>query len=180
MSETLTEKRERLIKELEAKLSLLKDDGALLRLEEQEKKLLAELEQVRSNIDNYRDALGLSPRSPAGTKMAPPAAKSKNKAAKSNNPTRKNKTLDEKIFQVITAVKPNGGKGMTLEEIAAATSIKKQSLYLLAREAEFAIFFEKQGNKPAYYSVRSKYENATLDSIKAELTVEGSAEPKKN
>jgi hypothetical protein len=178
-SETLTEKRERLIKELESKLSLLKDDGAILRLEEQEKKLMAELEKVRSSIDNYRDALGLPPRAPAGTQMAAPVAKAKAKPV-SNGPKRKNKTQEEKILEIIAAVKPTGGKGMTLEEVEAVTSIKKQSLYILAREAGFEIFFEKQGNKPAYYSVRSKYENATLDTIRAELTPEGAAEPKKN
>ena len=110
-SETLTDKRARLIRELETKLSLLKDDGAILKLEEQEKKLVAELEKVRSGIDSYRDALGLPPRAPAGTQMAPPpAAKPKTKGAAPNNPSRKNKSLEEKILAFIKPVNPTEGK----------------------------------------------------------------------
>lgn len=129
-SETLTDKRARLIRELETKLSLLKDDGAILKLEEQEKKLVAELETVRRGIDSYRDALGLPPRAPAGTQMAPPA-----KAAKPTKPSNGTRgpsgprtKPDDMLAKLVETLKAAGPKGLSVTELADKSGFNYQTV----------------------------------------------------
>ena len=126
-SQTLTDKRARLIQELETKLSLLKDDNAILKLEEQEKKLVAELEKVRSGIDSYRDAMGLPPRAPAGTQMVPPAKAAK-PAKLSTGPRAPRTKPDDMLAKLVGTLKAAGPKGLSVTELADKSGFNYQTV----------------------------------------------------
>ena len=126
-SETLTDKRARLIRELETKLSLLKDDGAILKLEEQEKKLVTELETVRRGIDSYRDALGLPPRAPAGTQMAPPAKAAKLSTGQ-RGPNGPRTKPGDMLAKLVDTLKAAGPEGLSVTELAHKSGVNYQTV----------------------------------------------------
>jgi len=125
--ENLTDKRARLIQELETKLSLLKDDSAILKLEEQEKKLLAELQKVRIGIDSYRDALGLPPRAPAGTQMAPPAKAAKLSTGQ-RGPNGPRTKPDDMLAKLVDTLKAAGPNGLSVTELANKSGVNYQTV----------------------------------------------------
>jgi len=160
-SETLTDKRARLIQELENKLSLLKDDGAILKLEEQEKKLVIELEKVRRSIDNYRDALGLPPRAPAGTQMAPPA-----KAAKASTGTRgpngPRTKPDDMLAKLVGTLKAAGSKGLSVTELAEQSGFNYQTVNNFRnKNTAFAEMLESvKDGRSIILSLKARFMNA--------------------
>ena len=160
-SENLTEKRARLIQELETKLSLLKDDGAIFKLEEQEKKLMAELEKVRSGISSYRDALGLPPRAPAGTQMAPPA-----KAAKPSTgprgPSGPRTKPDDMLAKLVGTLKAAGPKGLSVTELADKSGFNYQTVNNFRnKNTSFAEMLESvKDGRSVILSLKAEFMNA--------------------
>ena len=160
-SENLTDKRARLIQELETKLSLLKDDGAILKLEEQEMKLLAELEKVRSGIDSYRDALGLPPRAPAGTQMAQPAAPAQPKNAPTGPRSPRTKP-DDMLAKLVGTLKAAGPKGLSVTELADKSGFNYQTVNNFRnKNTSFAEMLESvKDGRSVILSLKAEFMNA--------------------
>lgn len=127
---TFTDKKKRKIAELQRLIALLSDDNKQLDLEKREKQLLTDLEQVRLEISDYRAAVGLPARSPAGTLMAAPIA-AKISPQKGNagprGPNGPRVNPDEMRDKLIAALREIGPQGLTVTELANKSGYKFQT-----------------------------------------------------
>lgn len=125
---TFSDIKKQKIAEFQRLIALLSDDNKQLDLEKREKQLLLDLEQVRQEIADYRTAIGLPPRSPAGTLMAPPIAANvaPKKAPGAPRGPRVNK--DEMRSQLMEALKVAGPQGLTVSDLAEKSGYEYQTV----------------------------------------------------